>query len=85
MGISIKNEEVEKMIRQLAAETGVSVTDAVRHAVKDRLELLRAVPAELEARRKDRLDELIAAFRRVPVRDDRDHADMLYDADGLPR
>ncbi|MEO0982808.1 MAG: type II toxin-antitoxin system VapB family antitoxin [Pseudomonadota bacterium] len=85
MGISIKNEEVERLIRTLASKTGESVTDAVRHAVMDRLDLLDRVPAAVEAQRLEKLDKLIAEFRRLPVKDDRDHGEMLYDKDGLPK
>lgn len=34
---------------------------------------------------KERLHAIIAEFHALPVLDDRDHADMLYDDDGLPK
>ncbi|MEI6451781.1 MAG: type II toxin-antitoxin system VapB family antitoxin, partial [Actinomycetes bacterium] len=44
MGISIKNEETERLARVLARETGESLTAAIRRALEDRL-------ARLERRR----------------------------------
>ncbi len=40
MGISIKNPEAERLIRELAEATGQSQVDAVIEAVKEKLESL---------------------------------------------
>lgn len=39
MGLSVKNEEVERLARQIAAQEGISITEAIRRglmALKDR-------------------------------------------------
>jgi antitoxin VapB len=40
MAISIKNDRAEKLARQVAAETGESLTEAVIHSLEERLERL---------------------------------------------
>jgi antitoxin VapB len=40
MGISLKNDKAEKLARQVAAEAGESLTDAIIHALEERLERL---------------------------------------------
>jgi hypothetical protein len=46
-GIRIKNEETCRIIAELAAIQGVTKTEAVRLAVKERLERQRTSPGEL--------------------------------------
>jgi len=41
VGISLKNDKAEKLARQVAFETGESLTDAVIHALEERLERLK--------------------------------------------
>jgi len=82
MGISIKNEETERLARELARETGESLTTAIRRALEERL-------ARVESRRSvaEKLT-LAAALRRIdalPVLDRRPAGDILgYDERGLP-
>ena len=83
MGISIKNEQAERLARELARETGESLTTAIRRALEERLE-------RVEGRRSpaDKLALARAVLRRVdalPVLDDRPAAEILgYDEHGLP-
>ena len=80
MGISIKNEQTERLARELARETGESLTTAIRRALEERLERRRS-PA-------DRLALARAVMRRVdalPILDDRPADEILgYDEHGLP-
>jgi antitoxin VapB len=82
-GISIKNEQTERLARELARETGESLTTAIRRALEERLE-------RLEGRRSpaDRLALARAVMRRVdalPILDDRPADEILgYDEHGLP-
>jgi hypothetical protein len=85
MGISIKNDEVERMIRDLCALTNLGLTDAIFLAVKECLDARRKESSEEHELRMKELDEAIARFRAMPVYDPRGHADMLYDKDGLPK
>ena len=82
MALSIKNPEVERLARELAATTGESITDAVLGALRDRL-------ARQESRRTDRrVERLLEIGReaaRLPKLDDRSLEDILgYDDVGLP-
>ncbi|MEI6725524.1 MAG: type II toxin-antitoxin system VapB family antitoxin [Actinomycetes bacterium] len=83
MGISIKNEQTEQLARELARETGESLTTAIKRALEERL-------ARVEGRRTpaDKLALAGAVLRRVdalPVLDDRSADEILgYDERGVP-
>ncbi len=79
MGISIKNDEVEVMIRRLADATGESVTQAVARAVRERLELLEASSEEALRLRAENLRRLVEEARRLPVYDHRNLEDLASD------
>jgi antitoxin VapB len=84
MALNIKNPEVELLARQVASQAHESLTEAVRHALEERLERLkgrRSAP--------DLLEELMGISRRcseLPDLDSRDADDILgYDAVGAFR
>ena len=83
MGISIKNAETERLARELARETGESLTTAIRRALEERL-------ARVEGRRSpdDKLALARTVLRRVdtlPILDHRSTDEILgYDERGLP-
>lgn len=82
MALNIKDPETDLMVRQLAELTGEKITDAVKVAVRDRL--------NKERRRRDRGDveriqAIVRAYQSKPVVDVRAPDDVLYDRDGLPR
>ncbi|HZV88161.1 MAG TPA: type II toxin-antitoxin system VapB family antitoxin [Candidatus Binatus sp.] len=83
MSLNIKNPETYKLARQLSHETGESLTTAVTTALRERLEAVRR-------RRKSKAT--LAAIRAISARMaalDKgpfiDHAEMLYDDNGLPK
>ncbi len=81
MGISIKNPEAERLIRQLAQLTGEGQTEAVLHAVKERID-------RLSTAKKSRFEKIMAISRETAplLRDLPDHGDYLYDpVSGLPK
>lgn len=88
MTISIRNKETAGAIRELAARTGASLTEATDRAVRaelSRLDSARAqesAPERLERMRRftDSLQARAAAGSSSWVGDG-----DLYDADGLPR
>ena len=41
MALSIKNSKAENLARKLAAESGETITQAITHALEERLERLR--------------------------------------------
>jgi len=83
MGMNIKSAEAHRLARELAAETGESVTAAVTLAVRERLERVR------RERQADRVAERLLAIGRDCARllqgPPIDHAELLYDERGLPK
>jgi antitoxin VapB len=84
MGISIKNDRAEGLARQVSAETGESLTEAIIHSLEERLERLkgrRSAP--------DLAETLMAISRRssaLPDLDTRDVEEILgYDEKGAFR
>ena len=85
MAFSIKNEQTDRLARQLAAATGESLTEAVTVALEERLARERA-----RALRRpgigERLRRLAADVSKLPVLDDRTPEQIVgYDEHGLPR
>jgi antitoxin VapB len=84
MAVSIKNEETERLARELAKRTGVSITEATTKALREQL-------TREEGKRSARRvrDELLAIGRRcaaLPDLDTRSPEEILgYDETGLPR
>lgn len=81
MALSIKDPETDRLARELAELSGLPITDAVRDAIQERLEVLRArartAPPGLEG--------IIDRGRARTTIDSRDEGEILgYDARGLP-
>jgi len=83
MGMNIKNEETQRLVRELAALTGESQTAVVTEAVRERLDRLRAAKSGM-AQRLLAIGKECAAHLQEPYRSV-DHADLLYDENGLPK
>jgi antitoxin VapB len=83
MALNIKDEEADALARELAAETGESITAAVTIAVRERLERLRgAVPRD---RRRQELTRIAQRSSKRRIRDERSADEILgYDAAGVP-
>lgn len=79
MGISIKNSETVRLIRELAEMTGEGQTKAVTEAVRERIERLGAHDDE-EARFRAMTE---IARRTAPLLKDFDMDDALYGENGL--
>lgn len=80
--LNIKDPEAHKLAQALAKETGETLTAAVTQAIRERLETIR--------RRKR--DKILAALKEIGERGRKistgppvDHAEMLYDENGLPK
>jgi antitoxin VapB len=83
MSLNIKNPEAHKLARQLARETGESLTTAVTQALRERLEAVR---------RRRKRESMLANIRAISAKSavhlkgpPMDHAEMLYDENGLPK
>jgi antitoxin VapB len=84
MAINIKNEETEKLAKELAKETGESMTGAITEALRERLERKRR---EVGAGLADRLLKIgkdCARHLKEPYRSG-DLDELFYDEKGLPR
>lgn len=83
MALNIKDPETDRLARELAAETGESITVAARRALEERLQRVRARASASGA--DDRLGEIIARGRRRAMLDSRSAEEILgYDETGLP-
>ncbi len=84
MALNIKGPETDRLARQLADLTDESITDAVKAALRDRLERERR-------RRGKKIDWALLRQKqkeiaRLPIVDDRSAHELLgYDEAGLPR
>jgi antitoxin VapB len=81
MGLNIKNENVHRLAKQLAQETGQSMTTVIEQALEEKL--VRLSRHQERAARLRRINEILARLPPVPPGVTSDHSD-LYDDDGLP-
>src|ERR1700690_1021978 len=84
MPLSIKNETTERLARQVAGETGESITEAIQKSLEERWE-------RLKERRRGRvltrqIDDILRRVDALPTLDDRSPEEILgYAEHGLPR
>jgi len=81
VALNIKDPETDRLVRELAAATGESITDAIRRAVGERLQRVRhrrAAEPDLQA--------IILRGRARATIDQRPEEEILgYGPDGLPQ
>lgn len=84
MPLSIKNDATERLARQVANETGESITEAIQKSLEERWE-------RLKARRRGRIlirqiEDLLRRVDAMPTLDSRSPDEILgYDEHGMPR
>ena len=83
MPLNVKDEEAHELARDLARETGETLTLAVKQALRERLERVRR-----QRRGKATAEELMeigrrfsAGLKKRPI----DHGTLLYDERGMPK
>lgn len=82
MALSIKDPKTDRLARELAAVTGESLTDAIRHALRDRLERESAASSRSIGAEVRRIQERLA---RLPVIDSSPPDQLIgYDDHGVP-
>ena len=82
MALSIKDPETDRLARALAAATGESLTDAIRNALRDRLERESHRPRRGIGVEVRRIQERLA---RLTVLDQRTPDELVcYDEHGVP-
>jgi antitoxin VapB len=83
MTLSIKNEEADRLARQLAEATGESLTEAVIRALRERLE--RVLGRRRAASLGDEIARMQERIARLPRLDERSDDEILgYDEQGVP-
>jgi antitoxin VapB len=84
MPLSIKNAATERLARQVADETGESITEAIQRSLEERWE-------RLKTRRRGRvltrqIEDLLRRVDALPTLDPRSPDEILgYDDHGMPR
>jgi antitoxin VapB len=83
MGLSIRNEKAERLAREVAAISGENITQAIVHALEERLERLRGRRTTI-----DLADEIMTISKRcrsLPDKDPRSPEEILgYGTSGAP-
>jgi len=84
MGLNIKNQRAEQLIRELAEMAGEGKTEAVTVAVEERLQRLRSRKSGRLAKMRAIAAEMAPLFK--PPYDTIEHGELLYDPEtGLPK
>ena len=83
MGLNIKNEEVHRLAREVAARTGETMTSAIQLALEERLERLTAKASDDRKERAARVRAILDSIPHYPGATS--NHDDLYDELGLPK
>jgi antitoxin VapB len=94
VSLDVNDPELDRLAREVAQATGETEAEAVKTALRERLERVRPAPAteppsppdEAEIRvRRERILESARRFRALPILDTRSEDEILgYDENGLP-
>ena len=84
MALSIRNPRAEKLARQVAAECGESLTEAIIHALQERLERLKGRHTTTDV--AEEIMRISLRCRALPEIDPRSADEILgYEEKGLPQ
>lgn len=84
MGLNIKNEDTHRLVKELAALTGESMTEAIGRAVRERIDRVRRGQGVSLSETLLEIGRDCASHMRDPYLSV-DHGDLLYDERGLPK
>lgn len=83
MPISIKNDETEQLARELAKETGETITEVIKKALQDRLQRVRG--RRHAKRLPEEVADILQRMDALPTLDRRSDDEILgYDDNGMP-
>jgi antitoxin VapB len=83
MAINIKDPKTDSLAREVAKKAGESITDAIRHALEERLQRLAGRSAA--PTKRDKLYEILERVDVLPRLDSRTNDEILgYDESGIP-
>lgn len=88
MALHINDSETDKLARELARETGESLTVAVNQAVKERLgrvKTKRQAGDEKFLAEIKKIQDMVSPEFRNQKKTGRELIDEMYDEDGLPK
>jgi antitoxin VapB len=84
MALSIKNDKTERLARQVASETGESLTEAIQNALQERWERLKS--RQRSHVLVGQVEDLLRRVDALPTLDSRPEDEILgYDEHGTPR
>jgi antitoxin VapB len=84
MALSIRNSRADKLARQVAAESGESLTEAIIHALEERLERLKGRRTTTDV--AEEIMRISLRCRALPEIDPRSADEILgYEERGLPQ
>jgi antitoxin VapB len=83
MALSIKNPETERLARQIAKQTGETLTEVIQRALQERMERL---PQQRRGRMMaEKLHDILRRVDALPTLDTRPEDEILgYDSQGIP-
>jgi antitoxin VapB len=84
MSLYIRSEEADRLARQLAERTGLTLTEAVTRALRTELAHIPS-KADDRAARLARIREIQRSVATAPILEAGSDEELVYDADGLPR
>jgi antitoxin VapB len=78
MALNIKNEETEKLARELARRRGQGITEVLTDVLRREVERerRRLRPDEIEARMR-RIDEIVKRYNSLPLLDTRSDDEII--------
>jgi antitoxin VapB len=84
MALNIKDDRTDLLAREVAKQTGESLTEAIRVSLEERLQRLSG--RRRASSRMEKLHEILARVDSLPRLDHRSEDEILgYDERGLPR
>lgn len=84
MALNIKDQETDKLAREVAERAGESLTEAIRVALRERLQRLSGRPHA--ATQREKLYEILQRVDALPRKTDLSDDEILgYDEHGIPR
>ena len=84
MPLSIRNPRAEQLAREVAAKSGENITQAIIHALEDRLDHLRKRRESLDI--KEKIIKISMRCSTLPELDPRTADEILdYNHTGIPR
>ena len=85
MALSLKDPHTDRLARELAALTGESLTETIRHALEAQLQRLRDRHASDQAATFEALMAISNRSAALPILDHRSDDEILgYDQNGVP-